>query len=72
MKGSRILQLLTGKDQVQVVGRSALHVLNFLLEGHNGVRMFHMQRDSLASQSSAQEEQTMSFSQPTFPVMCIP
>merc|ERR1712214_279043 len=50
-KSSSILQLLSSKDQPLLVWGNALLVLNLGLDILNGVRRFHLQSNSLASQS---------------------
>merc|ERR1712241_1042497 len=49
-KSSPILQLLSSKDQPQLVWGDALLVLNLGLDILNGVRRLHLQGNSLASQ----------------------
>merc|ERR1719266_2331845 len=50
-EGSAIFQLLSSKDQTLLVWRNSLLVLDFGFDIFNGIRGFHFQSDSLASQS---------------------
>ena len=50
-QGATVLKLLAGKDQVLLVGRDALLVLDFGLNIVDGVRRLDFKGDGLSSES---------------------
>ena len=49
-ESATVLELLAGKDETLLIGRNAFFILNLCLHVVDGIRRFHLQGDSLASQ----------------------
>ena len=49
-RAAALLELLARKDEARLVGRDALHVLDFALDHVDGVARFHLEGDGLARQ----------------------